>query len=219
MRLSYYILAPTMIITLHSSCLFAEDASSHKGSVDNFSNLFQKAKPKLSCELDVKEKYVFYDIDGASMRDLQRQMKKYGTKWKDGKDYAAVTSWDIQYSYHVFHEDGRCSVKSVRTDVEIVYHLPRWISATPGSELNELWDKYLVHLKYHELGHKDIAVKTAAKINEILVSLASFSSQIELDQEASRRIEEKFRQLKEDQVLYDNETRHGETQGAALSAH
>ena len=72
------------------------------------------------------------------------------------------------------------------------------------------------HLKRHEFGHKDIAVKAAAQINEILASLGSFSNQSKLKKEAIRRTEEKFRDMKQVQIQYDQDTRHGETQGAVL---
>lgn len=174
------------------------------------------AEPEVSCQLKVTEKYDYYDITGACPSDLRSQMKQGGTKWNDGKVYSAVTSWDIKYGYEVFVENGRCSIKSVKTDVEIVYRLPRWVSCTSGSELTGIWDSYLERLKHHEFGHKDIAVKAATEVNEVLASLSGFDSQTELDQEASLRAEEKFRHMKQAQVEYDQETRHGETQGAVL---
>ena len=182
---------------------FASAGTSHSG-------------PQVSCELTVSEKYDLYDVDGASADQLRRQMRQHGTKWNDGATYAAETSWDIRYGYDVFIEDGRCSVKSVKTDVDIVYHLPHLASSASGSQLTVLWDDFLGHLMRHEFGHKDIAVKTAGEINEILASLGSFSSQSALEQEATRRTEEKFNSMKEGQIAYDHDTRHGETQGAML---
>lgn len=176
----------------------------------------QQTMPEVSCELKVREKYRFYDIDGANVAELRKQMKKNGTTWNDGKVYAGLTSWDIRYSYDVLSEDGKSWVNSVKTDVDIVYFLPRMVSATPGSELAVLWDDYLTRLKQHEFGHKDIAVKTGTEINEVFASLATFDSHDELEREVKRRTEEKLLRLKEVQVAYDHETRHGETQGAVL---
>lgn len=174
------------------------------------------ARPEVSCELKVNEKYKLYYVDGSTPDQLRKQMRKQGTKWNDGATYAAETSWDIRYDYDVFYEDGRCFVKSVRTDVDIVYYLPHKTSSASNPELQGLWDDFMTQLKRHEFGHKDIAVKTAAEINEILSSLGSFSSKSELEREAYRLTEEKFRRMKEVQIEYDHETRHGETQGAVL---
>lgn len=212
---SRYILATvTAIVMFSSSFMLALDAD----CLEISSSSFQQVRPEVSCELKVKEKYEYYDIDGSNVRELQKQINQHGTKWNDGRTYAAVTSWDIRYGYDVLYEGGRCSVKSVKTDVDIVYHLPRKGSSQSGPELTVLWDDYLVHVKRHEFGHKDIAVRTAGEINEMLASLKSFSSQSELEKEAKRLIDEKLRQLKEDQIDYDHETRHGETQGAVLAA-
>lgn len=221
MSLRYNILfTVAAIIMTCSSLALAGDAvpsESHAQSGRNVvPNPFQQKRPEVSSELKVKEKYRFYDIYGSNVAELRKQMKRNGTKWNDGKVYAALTSWDIRYDYDVFWEDGKFSVRSVQTNVDIVYTLPRRISAASGPEMTLHWDNYLASLKQHEFGHKDIAVKTAAEINEMLASLANFGSQSELDEEARRRADEKLRRLKEVQVGYDDETCHGETQGAIL---
>lgn len=178
----------------------------------------QLDKPGVSCELKVRERYQYYDLDGATVCDLQKQIEELGTKWHDGKTYAAVTSWDLHYSYDVVNDKGRSYIKSVTTDVDIVYHLPRMTCTTSGLDLTQLWDKYLVNLKRHEFGHKDLAVKIAGELNETLVSMPTYASQRELDQEAKRRTDEKLQRLKEVQIEYDHETKHGATQGAVLAA-
>jgi predicted secreted Zn-dependent protease len=178
----------------------------------------QLAKPAVSCELKVKEKYEYYDVDGARVCDLEKQINTNGTRWNDGRTYAAVTSWDVNYSYDVADDkDGKCSVKSVKTKVDIVYHLPRRNCPTSTPQMTLIWDNYMVNLKHHEFGHKDLTVKVAEELNETLASLQGFSSHEELDREAKRRTGEKLRKLNEIQIAYDKETKHGETQGAVLS--
>jgi len=174
--------------------------------------------PDVSCELRVSERYQTYDIDGTTCDQLRCQMRNHGTKWGDGETYAAETTWDIHYNFDVAFEQGRCSVKSVKTDVDIIYHLPHRVAFNGDAELASRWDDYLDHLKRHEFGHKELAVKAAEEINEILSSLGSFDSQSALEREASRRTEEKFRSMAQAQVQYDDATRHGEKQGAILSS-
>jgi predicted secreted Zn-dependent protease len=174
--------------------------------------------PAVSSELKVKENYQYYDVDGARVCDLEKQINKNGTKWDDGRTYAAVTSWDVNYSYDVAEgSDGTYSVKSVKTKVDIVYHLPRRNCPTSSPQMTLLWDNYLVNLKHHEYGHKDLTVKIAGELNEALASLQGFSSHEELDREAKRRTDQKLHELKEVQVAYDKDTKHGETQGAILT--
>ena len=213
MSLHYVRLATVaLILACCSSTLMAGETDALR-----VRKLMQK-RPQVSSELKVKEKYQYYDVDGINVDELRRQMRTNGTKWDDGKVYAALTSWDIRYSWEVFYEDGKCFVKSVKTDVEITYSLPRRIPMNQDPTFTAMWDDYVMRLKEHEFGHKDIAVKTAGEINQVIASLEGFSSEWELEREAKRRASEKLRQLKTLQVAYDDETRHGETQGAILAS-
>jgi predicted secreted Zn-dependent protease len=176
------------------------------------------ARAEVSCHLQVNERYQTYDIDGTSCDQLRCQMRDHGTKWGDGETYAAETTWDIHYNYDVAFDNGTCSVKSVKTDVDIVYHLPHRVAFNGDADLASRWNDYLHHLKRHEFGHKQLAVKTAEEINEVLSTLGSFDSQSALEREASRRTGELFTKMAAAQVRYDDETRHGESQGAILSS-
>lgn len=171
-----------------------------------------------SCELKVREGFRYYDISGKNLDDLREQIMLNGTKWTDGKVYSAMTNWDIHYKYEVTRQDGRYSVKSVVTRVDILYQMPRLNQSTCSPDLAGIWSNYFAHLQKHEFGHKDLAVKTASEVNEMFVTLPSFSTEEELAAEITRRTGEKFRRLKEIQDEYDHDTRHGETQGAILVA-
>jgi len=205
----------TVMIIFCSSSLCAGGLDSGKESSPQADHSSSK-RPEVSCELKVTERYEFYDISGSTIDEWRRQMKQNGTRWNDGKVYAALATWDIRYRYQVSDRDDSYSVKSVKTDVEITYNFPRLVYYGADAELVALWGKYLASLKQHEFGHKDLAVKTAGEINEVLAALDSFSSKSKLHQEAGRQADEKLQRLKSVQVAYDDETRHGETQGAIL---
>lgn len=205
------------VVACLSVMISRECNAREKGRLDVLSHIFQGVKAAPSCELTVKEKYEYYDIEGVTIDELRRQMKENGTKWDDGKVYAALTTWDIRYNYDVSSEDGICCVKSAKTSVEIVYHLPRRVaSPTEPAYLSDVWDRYLEHLKAHEFGHKALAVKTAGEINETLAALDRFTTKYELAKRAESLISAKLQKLNEVQVQYDHETRHGATQGAVL---
>lgn len=180
------------------------------------SPLLAAGSPSFVSELNVKERYEYYEIRGKTLDELRLQMRSNGTKWNDGKVYSGVTSWDIKYFYDIGDDACGYGVKSAKTTVEIVYRLPRLAAEVSDPELEAAWNAYMERLQHHEFGHKELAVRTASAINEIFATLPSFGSVDLLSQEISKRTEEKFRQLKETQVLYDDETRHGETQGAIL---
>lgn len=172
---------------------------------------------KAGASLVINEKYEYYDINGTSVAELRNMMKQKGTKWNDGKIYAALTTWDLRPRYGIKSDNGKYSIQSVKTDVAIVYHLPSWTAVTTAPEQMAIqWNTYVDHLKKHESGHKDLAVKAAAEINETLASFSSYNSRSELDKEVSRLVKASLKRLRELQDDYDIETRHGETQGVAL---
>ncbi|UFS71738.1 DUF922 domain-containing Zn-dependent protease [Geomonas sp. RF6] len=173
-------------------------------------------KLDVSHELMVKENYQYYDINGSDPDNLLHQMREKGTKWNDGKVYAALTTWDISYHYDVAEDNGKYSLKSIATDVDIVFHLPKRATPSGTDPIAEMWNKYYENLKIHEFGHKDLAVKAAADINTSLASLGSFDSSKELEERAKSLVHEKLKRLRDVQVDYDDETQHGETQGAIL---
>lgn len=175
-------------------------------------------KHDISRELKINEHFIYYDIEGSNSDELRLQMRQNGTKWKDGKIYAALTTWDIRYKYDVVSENGRYTIKTVNTDISIEYIFPRKVGATSTTSdaLTVQWKKYMDSLMEHEIGHKDLAVKTAGEINETLESLGGFDSRSELDSEAGRQVQAKLKKLKEIQIEYDNHTKHGEKQGAVL---
>ncbi|OGU00226.1 MAG: hypothetical protein A2079_00385 [Geobacteraceae bacterium GWC2_48_7] len=168
-------------------------------------------------KLLVNEKYKFYDVKGQSAAEIRKEMKLNGTKWNDGKVYAALTSWDIQYHYDVIFENGKYRIKSASTDIDVVINMPRWKPEQQATrELIEEWERYIRVLDEHETGHRDLAVKAAGEINEILAGLGDFSSKAELDREAKKQAQARLKRMKEIQVEYDNHTNHGIKQGAAL---
>lgn len=180
-------------------------------------NKFPLKKPEMLTEIKVKENIQYYDIDGITLADLLAQMKLNGTKWNDGKVYSALTSWNIRYDYDITLLDGRYYISSIKTDVDIVFQLPRLVSSarTPAT-LTDAWKTYIWNLTKHEDGHRDIAVSTGQEIYQILASIGSFTSGTELDAEARRLVKAKLQRLKEAQMEYDAETHHGKTQGAVL---
>jgi predicted secreted Zn-dependent protease len=167
-------------------------------------------------QVKVTEKFNLYEIDGSTPDELRAQMKRNGTTWNDGKIYAALTTWDIRYHYEIKSADGRYSLDSIKTEVDIVFHLPRLVPQKASLQLTASWDDYLAHLKTHEFGHRDIAVGIGQEIYQGLSALSSASSKKELDEAANKLVREKFQHLKQAQVDYDQETHHGKKQGAVL---
>ena len=165
----------------------------------------------------VREKIEYYDIQGATPDELRAQMKRNGTTWNDGKVYAALTTWDIRYHYDITSSNGSYHLGSITTDVDIVFHLPRLVPTRTPQQLVVSWDTYLGNLKTHEFGHRDIAVGVGREIYRELSALGSSPSRSSLDDAAQALVKGRFQRLREAQIDYDQQTRHGKRQGAVLS--
>lgn len=172
-----------------------------------------------SCQLTAKERYTYYEISGKDLDDLRREMNLKGTVGEDGRVYSGLTSWDINFVYEIAQDGSGYRVKSATTNVDIEYRMPRVGTSWTDPDLGLVWRRYLERLQQHEFGHKNLAIEAASEINELLASLPAFPTADALAAEVTRVTDEKFRVLKEKQVGYDDETRHGETQGAVLPGH
>ncbi len=178
-------------------------------------SLFQLQKPEVT--LDLKEKHEYYNVSGGSIAELREQMKQNGTRWNDDRTYAALTTWNIKYKFDVAENNGRYSIGSVNTKLDIVYRYPRLASAAGLSEqVAGQWSNYMGNVNIHEIGHRDISAKAAADINQALSELGTFGSRRELNKSADRIVEARLKRLKEEQIKYDDDTHHGITQGAIL---
>lgn len=165
----------------------------------------------------LKENLDYYDIDGTTASELRAQMKHNGTKWNDGKVYAALTTWDIRYHYDVKAVDGRFVPDNVSTSVDVDIHMPRLAaSARTAGPLLAAWKSYETNLKTHEMGHRNIAVAIGEELNERLAALPSCDSKAELDRKAHALVREVFGKLQKEQLAYDDATHHGKLQGAVL---
>jgi len=144
-------------------------------------------------------------------------MKRKGTKWNDGKVYAALTTWDVHYDFDVTALDGRYHISSIKTNVDISFSFPKLSpSAKLPDQLNASWNNYLENLTKHEFGHRDITVGIGEEIYQTLAGVESYNNKSELEEEAQRLVNLKLKKLKVDQIEYDHDTCHGEKQGAIL---
>jgi predicted secreted Zn-dependent protease len=154
---------------------------------------------------------VYYDVVGASADELRAQLDwRYPTGRQD-----AYTDWWVQWGYDYAQTASGCSVRSLSVTVDVTITFPHW--TPPGDvspELEEQWRAYLAALRVHEDGHKRIALEAANEIATALSSLPVYPSCAKLERDADatgQRILERYRQQ---ELTYDRETEHGDTQGA-----
>ena len=121
----------------------------------------------------VTEKYEYYEIRGASEKELRSQMCRNGCALYDGEKYDSVTTWRWKLNYGYYCAPQACAVDSFRVALEIEYRYPKWVRGDYAAQpLIDKWDGYLKHLIMHENGHRNLAVDAAAELSRILYKLA-----------------------------------------------
>ncbi len=163
------------------------------------------------------ERYEYYEVCGCCEKDLQCEMTEKAIRWKDGNKYDAITRWKVKWDYDYSRDDDACAADSFRVEVEIAFHLPKWVcDGNAPRPLAEKWESYIRNLTAHERGHRDKTVKAAEDFTRAVADLALAADCSELDRKIRELCRERMTRLDEEQEEYDAATGHGFVQGVSF---
>ena len=153
----------------------------------------------------------YYAIHGSSPTQLRTQMNQCGPI-ADGRENDAFTKWLV--NWQVFDRDGNgCGIGGLAIHVRVDMYLPQWTDVAPP-DLERRWNTYIAALTSHEDGHVAHGFGAAERVYRTLVRLPPAATCAQLNAgaaAAARVVVGSFGAL---DVTYDEETRHGATQGA-----
>ena len=96
----------------------------------------------------IKTTWKYYDIEGATSKELKKQMRRKGPR-----GYWAYARWFVNWT-------SRCQVT-----VKIQYTMPRWKNPEGGSaDLRVSWNKMIANLKEHEQGHGKHGIEAGKEV-------------------------------------------------------
>ncbi|MGH7562145.1 MAG: DUF922 domain-containing protein [Gemmatimonadales bacterium] len=155
-----------------------------------------------------------YRVSGDDRQALTTSVQAGGVV-QGQRRYFGFHRWTITWSLQLAERDGQCAVTDATVFVDSRMTLPEW-SMPPGAEpsLREQWTEFLAALREHELGHRRIIVLGAARVRETLLAVHAPSCDGMTDA-ATFAAGEVLTLLRVADAGYDEETRHGITQGAA----
>jgi predicted secreted Zn-dependent protease len=166
--------------------------------------------------VDAEESVEYYEISGSKARQLKRAMKHLGPR-EAGRRYVAYTEWVLTWTYTFDERDTECRFDSFDVRVTITTTLPRW---DPGDdapvELLERWRRFIGALERHENGHARIALEAAASIDAAVSALGPRAGCDELERDAEATARDQVERYRRRERRYDDQTRHGRTQGVRL---
>lgn len=165
-----------------------------------------------------EEKY--YQITGNTEQELRGQLDKLGPLDKElGKRFDARTDWFIKWHYYYIESSSECKIDQTRVDVslDITFTYPQWNPSSDASQaLADKWNTYTKNLAIHEEGHASLADEGAQSIYETIMDMPSSPTCDELGKATNAAAQAKIDEIKQQEKDYDEETGHGETQGAVF---
>jgi predicted secreted Zn-dependent protease len=168
-----------------------------------------------SAEVRDNLSYSYYDVNAYPDRPLRQQITAASPIWQDGKKYHGHTKWNVRWSFRWDTDrDGVCRITNVTTTLRTVITLPKLRSASERQSL--VFDRYMIALRQHELGHYKIATDAARAIDDELRNLPATRNCAFLEGEGNAAARRTLNYFIEANRQYDVETDHGEAQGARL---
>lgn len=155
----------------------------------------------------------YYDITGATPAELRRAMRERGPAEGDRR-WDGYTRWNVRWRYRYAPRAGVCRMTDVNVTYTSTITLPRWSPAPSISpDIVREWRRFVSALEGHERGHRYIGADAAREVlRRIRDVQAMHCTAIGAEANAlGQRILDDYR---ERQRAYDDETRHGQTQGA-----
>ena len=161
----------------------------------------------------VSEVYEFYPVAPPSVAGLLDEVNAHSPIVEEGHVYHGRTATDIHWRFWWQHDAGVCEINRVEVSVLVTFTLPRLEQAS--AEVADVWNAWYPQLLAHEEHHRDIGLATAQRIEDGLMGLQAAGCQ-GLAADANTWANEQIEQMQIDNRDYDDETRHGETEGARL---
>jgi predicted secreted Zn-dependent protease len=176
-----------------------------------------RSGPRAAPQLAVSRSDTTFPVSGASKEELMSSIRDYASaNWSDSRA-AAMTSVSIgaELQCQEYSDGGALTRANVK--LGLVVYLPEWPGAARAAPpLRQAWGKLVRALGGHENGHVEIAKKHAAALREELAKLTIEPSCEEMLKLASDRVKDANERQAKAQRVYDDETRHGVTQGCVL---
>ena len=155
-----------------------------------------------------------YAVAGANEADLLASMAQ-GAPREGEATFFGLTTTELSFRYTRAQQTGGCTLRDVRVDLAVTVVLPHWTRpADAPYDLARDWARFEAALRRHEDHHRVLAEAGAEAVRAELDGLTAATC-ADADAEARRRAERVGIETEAAQRRYDDETGHGQTQGAA----
>ncbi|CAD5378566.1 conserved hypothetical protein [Pseudomonas sp. OF001] len=159
--------------------------------------------------------YTDYRVEANGRQSLSKLLANSSPIRHKGKTFHAYTTWRISWQYRWDKDtDGACRIARVSTTLDTTIQLPRLDNASARQQ--EQFQRYLVALRQHELGHHHYGRQAAQEVDRQLQAMPAMPDCTRLIAAANRLAHHIVERYKDEERTYDLVTVHGRTQGARL---
>lgn len=170
-----------------------------------------------SASIDITEQTRHYPVTVEAGQMLKKALTNSTPIRKNNRHWYGETQWNINPRYRFRKLSGGCYVNERTVELSIIFTLPELedeAAIPPGLQLQ--FNLFYNALYQHELGHKELGLKAANEVYELLSEPNIFSDcgalQLNVNDEI-RAVISKYQRLNQQ---YDIDTQHGKTQGAVI---
>ncbi|MBT8138322.1 MAG: DUF922 domain-containing Zn-dependent protease [Gammaproteobacteria bacterium] len=178
-----------------------------------FSLRLARAEPEVNSATE------YYDVSADTLGTLLLVLQSEVPERPGGKTFHGYTRADVNWHWQLAQVGARCRVQQARAIVNIQTTLPRLYWTTPGSEVERVWQQWMPALARHEQQHANNAIHVARRGEHRLLGLPPQASCEAMNAQAQRMASQLHDELRKIDRDYDNDTRHGETEGATLQSY
>ncbi|WP_422378807.1 DUF922 domain-containing protein [Roseibium sp.] len=164
-------------------------------------------------DVTIRSQTNLYEIGGGTAEELIEEMAQKGPLDVSGSTrHWARTNWRISWQYRYVYRDQTCVMTTVWTELDLEFIYPLWTrKAGASARLKSSWGAMMRELEAHEQGHADMAIDMVEDIDRTLEAMESDISCERLNADARRFGQDKLAELRQQDIDYDRETRHGAT--------
>ena len=173
----------------------------------------------LAQDIEIKERTVYYAVQGTSASQLGAQMATRGPADRFGRRAWGFTAWEVRTTYALTPTDRGCVIEQPHAHVDIVTTLPVWRKSAGASwPLRSRWRKMLVSLIRHEATHREHALLAARTATAELERTPVQPTCGDAETRARQVLRAAVLQSRRLSLEFDRDTRHGARQGVRLDA-
>jgi predicted secreted Zn-dependent protease len=127
-----------------------------------------------SAEVIVREHTKYYPVHGTTGIELSKSMLAGAGEHIKLHHVVAATEADYEFNEaDIVVENGRCVVKEIRVQVNLVYLFPQWQPESRASPyLRAIWNQFYAELVRHEMQHGNIAKQGARELEQALKNIS-----------------------------------------------